>query len=195
MPKIDVNALPIPDTLRETHTFVDQLCPSTPLVVTFEVEPDYALFLRAQALGQRYVTERLRFPISVGKSRKAEKPTEGICRQIGIIQSLEAGEAEDRYAFEEWFALSKVLPNAFAAVVAKCDELIAKAFGQSNGDDVVPNDFAALGPLTSEPHSNTTAATTPTSSPGSPQTPTPKPESSEPSPVKSVPIPTDVLAS
>lgn len=183
MAKIEVNALPLPDKVVETHTFTDPLAPDVPLTVTFEVEPDYGLFLHAQALGQKYVTERTgkrAVPIGVGKTRKAVKPSPEICRQIAVIQSLEVGEMEDRYAFEEWFALSMVLPNAFAAVVAKCDELIAKAFGQVADGEEIPNDSAELGPLTSEQPSNTTEEITPTSSPGSPPMPPNSLESSAP---------------
>lgn len=174
MAKIEVNALPLPDKVVETHTFTDPLAPNVPLTVMFEVEPDYGLFLHAQSLGQKYVTERTgkkAVPIGVGNTRKAVKPSPEICRQIAVIQSLEVGDMEDRYAFEEWFALSMVLPNAFAAVVAKCDDLIAKAFGQLADGDEIPNDSADPEPPISGQPSNTTEETTPTSLPGSPPVP------------------------
>lgn len=172
MSKISVFALPVPQKVRESKTFIDPLIPSQSLMLTFEVDPDYATIVQSQTLGQKYARERSgpnSIPISVGEgsSRVSFRPTAGICMKIGIIQTLESPEThEERYSFEEWVAISKVMPNAFADVITWCDQLIEKAFAGKQSSNVgqvpVPNDLEASGETTSEPPLNTEQEIIPT---------------------------------
>jgi hypothetical protein len=168
--KLDLTTLSLPEPLTETRSFTDpKQPPDKPLVLTFCVTPDFSEILRSNEIANKYIRERTgpgKVPVNVGG--RMVFPTTELCKIIAQIQVLEVptmGEdgQQERYSFDEWVGISRLMPTAMGEVVIWMQEIRSRAHG-TDEEVEVPNDYAADADTSSVPPQNTTLPATPTSS-------------------------------
>lgn len=145
MAKVNPFKLPVPPALSEAREFTDPLVPGETISLAFMSEPDYGEILTIRALAESYweiYREPTAPPVHVGK--REVKISQQLCMMIAILQTLQRGEREDRYGFEEWAAMSVVMPNAVAEIVRWAESLMSRASSVRTGENAkVPNVSAA----------------------------------------------------
>lgn len=138
MSKLNPFTMQRPKPVSETRTFTDPLQPGADLTLTLMARADIGELLRVQALTDQYSKEyadAMSVPLQVGGQDIEITP--GLCAVIATIQALEQPTDGQRYSFEEWAALSVVMPTAMGEVIVWTRDLMREA---ATGPEVLGKD-------------------------------------------------------